>query len=529
VPVVYLQTACEISVNFGQSPFAFSTVAPVSGWCLYSEMPLEDARIETGMANSHHLLHYFEASPHGENLVDLLQTCPAKPLADGGCYEVTCFYPNCRTVIGIGLTGEPIEPGFMVGWGPGSIGVHTDDGCIFRGDGEGGPNVCAKGELVHGETIGLRYDTHAIEVFRWGKWFPVVGDWNGPAVPAFSVQDYAVIVVNFGEFPFTGESTGEAGKVRLFNGVCVEPTNNNLSKIGIAPGDLVEARDLSFRGTFVGEYNGYFLVSIPGIDGAVALDVISPLFVRRLLRVISSPNPHLATCLLHDTCTIFGIAASALIYCTQFGFAMLLGQSDVGYVMRPILDLMNNSACFVVPEMPCPLAEYFHEIPPRPSGFEVFDIWEDPKGSLMLILDHKQGDRMAWKEGELVAVNALGNLSYRFFGFGYRYVDDGARAILVNGGCRRGGIGYGVNQHWTMGNSVVSSRLSLRGSGAHAVGLVPGPVEFLLQRSSAAMMSPARASQEDSTVISVPGDWFYESDGHELLTTIRPLILDVTV
>lgn len=136
-----------------------------------------------------------------------------------------------------------------------------------------------------------------------GKWHALPGRWDSDPRPAFAVTGSAVLVANFGEFRFVSSQDSVGSGVKLFNGVWVRPTNRS-AKLGIEPGDLVEARDLSFRGIFAGEYKGFFLVSIAGIDGAVALDVTSPPFVRRLQRVIGPVGPRLATCLVSGGCAV---------------------------------------------------------------------------------------------------------------------------------------------------------------------------------------------------------------------------------
>jgi hypothetical protein len=117
-------------VNLGQHPFIFQMFTPVSNWCFLTA-PSSNAKIASGIANSYHLLHFFETSPHGYYEIDAYQA--ADPLGDGGVFEVSCLFPVAATTVATGLAEFPTALGRMVGWEAGSIGIHTDDGCVFRG------------------------------------------------------------------------------------------------------------------------------------------------------------------------------------------------------------------------------------------------------------------------------------------------------------------------------------------------------------------------------------------------------------
>jgi hypothetical protein len=485
IAVFCLERASELMVNFGQFPFTFSEVKPLFGWCFCSYGG-DEGGFSIGVSSTHHLLNFFVPYLATRNGID--SHLARQPLRDGERFEVTAINPDSTSALAVGLSDCDCSLTSMFG----SIGVDSGDGTLHRGSSPVA-SVWPARPLGPNETLGLFYDCHRVSAFRNGQWHRLVDDFPLPPIPHLSVKGAVITVFNRGEFPFVSEPHLQNEGVRLFNGVFVTLTNANLKEIGVSPGDSIEARDLSFSGTFVGEFNGYFLVRIPGIEDAVALNITDPIFVRRLLRPLTSQQPIMRTCLISRRCELYESTRFLILCATPLGLALLLG----GSVLRPIEDFVNNAPCFALTGA--------REICRIENSFDVCKLSD---GRLCLAMD-QTGDS---------------ELYFRFFGFGFVLVKNARR--FANCGNHRSGIGYAANQHLVDGSVMQCSRIAFADYQSRPTWVIPGVVQHLIASFNRSMMAPP---DPNDTALPTMEEWSYDS-GPAVTELEKPtLILEVLV
>ena len=476
--------ASECLVNLGQRPFAFQEARPPNGWCYYTRLAPDQYLFTKGSPNGYHLLHFFPFGSPGHRTSD--SHVLSKQLKENDRYELTALKPGGDDLIGIGLSDCDFPMGNMVGWDQRTLGVHTDDGMLFRENGGGGRQVIDSGNLKDGETIGLLYDRHAVKAYRNGRISDVVDDWLMQPFPTFSVKGSFIVVANFGEMPFVSDGGSDDPKgVMLYNGRQVTVTNTRSEEVGLCIGDRVEARDLSFRGTYVGEFNGYFLFMVKGLDVAIPFEETDPLLVRRMLRVVSRPK--------QSPMTQFGLTSNAVVmftnksskaeyplFLTPYGISVMMGRNSDSYVMRPIVDLVNNAPLFTLPIScrPSPLSDFVQTSRVRSSDGLPLDVVEYNEAGtrLMLLL----GNGLAWNGSKLIPHKGKHRVYFRFFGLGFRRIQVHP-TYIVNHGTRPGGQGFLPYYHGTEGTAFFQSSMTQRSYGSNGFLPVPGVVLYLLR------------------------------------------------
>jgi hypothetical protein len=121
----------EVLVNMGQLPFKFQGLQPPPGW----EEPCRPRgeAFEKGPPAESHLLHFFpffgttdDVTRQDDGLV------ASRPFKSHGRYEVTLLVKPASSLICLGLSGGDFRIGGHVGWERRCIGVHSDDGGLYR-------------------------------------------------------------------------------------------------------------------------------------------------------------------------------------------------------------------------------------------------------------------------------------------------------------------------------------------------------------------------------------------------------------
>lgn len=512
----------ECVINFGQLPFAWEKARPPVGWCYFTKQAPNDVLLACGSPGAAHLLNFF---PYGSAYRERADTriCK-KPLVDGQRYELTAYKATSRDLMGIGLCGATMPVTNMVGWDDGTVGVHTDDGCVFNECGFGGSAEIPPGDLKDGETLTLVYDHQQICVHRGDG---ISDNIDIPAfkpIPAWSMKGSFVVIVNFGEMPFASENRGKEGDgVKLYNGVKVAVSDVGSGEAGLCVGDCVEARDLSFRGTYVGKHNGYFLFVVRGLGVAIPLEETDPVFVRKVIRVVGRSR--------ELPMTSFGLTSSDLVlytrsvaeadfasvYATRFGISIMMGKNEQGCVMRPLTDLYNNSAFFVLaPDEP--MTSVFKTkdgtmAPLKSKDSQALDVIEVSSSDLLvLLLGQVDGADVGWDGQKIVPVTGKFNVAFRFFGFAFRRVQGvGPSLSFVNCGTHVGGHEFPPRYFGIEGLTFVQSGVSGKCFGAPGMGLIPGHARHLLTTLNQFLLEGGSLSTS-AVAASLPdmSAWLYE-------------------
>jgi hypothetical protein len=523
---VMVDELTECRVNFGQLPFALGTATPTSGWALACPGRPDSLAVRVGFLNEPHLLHFFLASHLQPNRDLHILREEQQP---GELFEVSVLEPGPESLLGCGYVDSEMPIGSGVGWLPGTIGVHTDDGGLFSADGDGVPLIPPKPYLEDGDSLGMSWRGGAIRAVMNGTSFLVSNDWGYRPFPAFHTREFCVCVLNLGELPFCGsENSFDPTAVALFNRCRVVPTNSDIEEAGLRPGDEVEARDLSFRGRFVGEYRGLFLVTIHGIAGAVPLDVTNPLFVRKLLRVTHRTTPLLRAVMTTSAVVVCESTPNQSticgMYATPVGIAILIGRAGRRFVLRPITDLFNNESIFVLPNLPRCLAPDLH---PEFHNRETccLDVIETPDHTVWVMMGSLMDADWGMNNGTMESAFSHGRILLRFFGFAFRPIDDCAR--VLNFGHRKGGRLFHLGELGCEGSVVVPTPRALVPHGVSGSSPLPHVVAFLFDclNSTSLERCPELPAHDPGLVL--PCDWVYtQGDTVESVTVPRiPLIV----
>lgn len=483
----------EVIINLGQLPFKYEAISPPSYWCLYNKGDQYTSHFEKGPPPESHIQNYFPftsmiGSP--SYFETFVYSKPLKPTSSAeGHFELTILSKSNDDVIMIGLSGGDYIQGSPVGWDKKTLGIHSDDGMLYRESGtRGKKNIVDPNEITKGKTIGVSLQGNNV-FFTVGKdKYSVANDFNTPAFPTISAYGQISFIANYGESPFAFTSTNvETDGVKLYNGVIVKMTNNDLDKVGLSPGDYIEYRDLSLRGLFLGELKNRYYVAIEGIDGAVPLQEQDPLILKTSIKVLYSHNRKsglLKPMITFSDCIMatLGIFERRSLYASRYGIAFLIGQTPEGsYVMRPIVDLMNNSHCFVLDEKPPNILKSVHpEINPVffQHGISFLDVIEDGDQTLMLMLGSQNGQIVGWNNTSIVPLKGDHvKIIFRFNGLSFFSINNGLR---VNVGMQRGGKYFPPNYHGTTGSQFFQKSISQRSYGSKGMMPIPPAVNLLL-------------------------------------------------
>jgi hypothetical protein len=511
----------EVLANMGQLPFKFQGLQPPPGWLVEPNRPRADS-FEKGPPSEAHLLHFFpflgtfdDAIRNTEGLV------AARPFRSHGRYEVTLLAKPPSSLICVGLSCGDFRLGYHVGWDRRCIGVHSDNGGLYREAGQSRATIIDPSLVQEGSTIGISLSDGVVTYSLNHDKHVVAQDWSYPSYPTITVSGSLIIVVNFGESPFVYSDDSTSG-VLLFNGVRATMTNKNLGRFGLLPGDVIETRDLSFRGVFVGELRGYLFVRTIGFEGAFPFAETEPGGFRRVARVVfrTTPSPSLVIAGRKTEVVDLSTGAPDRIYATRNGISLLLGRSTKGkWVMRPIVDLFNNAGCFCMKERPVDVLEVAALGPvARADGVRYLDVVEDVGGSMVLVLGRAGEKLMAWNNVGIVEVQPKSNVLFRFFGFYFKQfcvADSGSNSLflMVNCGMQRGGSLFLPNYQGTHGAVLAQHSTTQKSYGAEGFSRLPPAVELLLRTLNESFVlrfpetigPPVRAEPADrSFIIDIP-------------------------
>lgn len=485
----------EVIINLGQLPFKYEAVSPPQFWCLYNKGNQYINQFEKGPPPESHIQNYFPftsmiGSPSYYETFVYSKPLKSTSLTDGH-YEVTILSKSNDDIIMVGLSSGDYVQGSPVGFDKKTLGIHSDGGMLFReNNSRGKKNIVDPNEITQGKTIGISVQGNNV-FFTVGKEkYPVANDFNSPAFPTISAYGQISFIANYGESPFVFTSqnnNNDSDGVKLYNGVVTKMTNNDLDKVGLSPGDYIEYRDLALRGLFIGELKNRYYVAVEGIEGAVPLQETDPLILRTSIKVLYSHNRKnslfkpmitFSDCIMAN----LGIFERRSLYASRYGIAFLIGQTNEGsYVMRPIVDLMNNSHCFVLDEKPPNILKSVNpEINPVffQHGISFLDVIEDGDQTLMLMLGSQNGQIVGWNNTAIVPLKGDHvKIIFRFNGLSFFSINNGLR---VNVGMQRGGKYFPPNYHGTTGSQFFQKSISQRSYGSKGMMPIPPAVNLLL-------------------------------------------------
>lgn len=327
-PVITTIGICdEVIVNLGQLPFSYREICPPFGWCLYSPQS-SSSLFQNGPPNESHLLHFFPFTCHTQRHADCF--IGSFQLPDPGRFEATILKMKGDDIVAIGFSDQEFNVGDMVGWSQKSIGIHSDDGNCFFEDVNNPKKVCDQRLVTEGKTIGISLSQKNITYTIDSSQYLVTSEFSNPTYPTITVEGPIALILNFGDSPFAGEQHENTNDgVKLFNGRRVKMTNTNLQSFGLAVGDEIECRDLSFRGHFVGELNKRLYFNVNGIDGAVPLETDDPVIASKLIRVIKrkSDIPFLQPLLTFDSVILNNLSYrdKHKLFASPYGLSVLCG------------------------------------------------------------------------------------------------------------------------------------------------------------------------------------------------------------
>lgn len=478
----------EVIINLGQLPFAYEALKPPDGWCLFNQTTCYIDEIEKGPPPEHHIQNFFPftgliGSPsYFETIVSSKQL-----KINGGHFEVTILTKDTDDVIMVGLSASDYVQGSACGCEKKTIAIHSDDGMLFYESGPNGKkNIIDPGDITQGKTIGITLEETTVYLTVNKKQYMLVNDYTYKAFPTISIYGKLVFIANFGESPFVfSNSNCESEGVKLYNGVICKMTNNHLDKVGLLPGDFIEYRDLSLRGIFVGELQNRFYVSIEGIGGAVPLQETNHLVIRSLIRVLyRHSESFIKPIMTFSDCVLahLGLYDRKSIYASRYGIAFIIGKLPNGNcVMRPIIDLMNNSHCFVLEQMPSNVLKTIQpEIDPTlpQTDFSFLDVVEDGNQSLLLILGSQNGQIVGWNNEEIVPPKSDHiRILFGMNGLAYLCINN---ILRVNVGMQKGGKYFPPNYYGTAGSQFFQNSTSQRSCGSQGIMPIPPAANLLL-------------------------------------------------
>jgi hypothetical protein len=405
-----------------------------------------------------------------------------------GRYEVTLLRRTPDFVLALGFAAGDFQVGRHVGWDRKTIGVHSDTAICFR-EGVAGAPFFDPQAVQEGKTLGMALRDGVVTYSVGQECFTVASEWNVPSTPTITTRKSVMIVVNFGESPFVaGEEHHPAHGVQLFNGVRAVMTNQHLDAFALAPGDVVETRDLAFRGTFAGELGGRLYFTTAGLDGAFPFAESDPLEFRRIAHVIWRERGPLAALVL----TSEGVRSVDLargqrgrIWATRNGIAVLVGLSRAGeYIMRPVIDFFNNCNCFVLTEQPVNVLALIPELLPLQETEKVrlLDIVEDAAGRIAIVLGRTRDAYVVWNNVKIDEVQLGSNILFRFNGYHYKYLATSTSGgQIVNVGTQPGGNAFLANYQGTRGSVFCHTGLMQKSYGAKGFMPIPGVAALLLR------------------------------------------------
>ena len=516
----------EVIINLGQYPFKYHVKIP-NGWNLNTSSNSNSnpydyylEHYEKGPPPDNHILNFFPFTSLIGSTNYIESYVYSKPLKNNDRFEVTILTKSNDEYIVLGLSSGDYVHGQIVGVDKKTIGVSSEDGMLYRESNKGKVNIFDPNEITVGKTIGLWLQNNTLYFTINKEKYTVVTDYNcSNPLPTISVHGILSFIVNYGDFPFVythtsgkpskssndNQSTSERNNdseqnellesfgscsintVKLINNLTVTMTNNPafLDQIGIYPGDYIEYRDLSLRCIFMGELNGRCFISVDGLLGAVPIVETDPLVIKTSIRVLNSYNHNriykpvitFSDCIMAN----LGIYDRRSLYASRYGISFMIGQTPKGgYVMRPIVDLMNNSHCFVIEKKPPNiLKSVTPEIDPIFFQYNIYflDVVEDNDQSLLLMLGTQNGQIVGWNNVSIVPLKGPPKIVFRFNGVAYT---SAIHSLLLNVGSQRGGVYFPPNYHGTTGSQFIQHSTSQRSYGSKGMMPIPPAVNLLL-------------------------------------------------
>ncbi|KAH0791083.1 ran-binding protein 9 isoform X2 [Histomonas meleagridis] len=436
----------EFYLNYGQVPFAYKGIPTTKGWNLFTFQHIPP--IKYGIYPHRHVLNFYTSAGA---YVDYCLPIMFDKIMKEGSYEVhliSMYKENSENLYGIGFGDDNYRRNNMIGWDSNCLGLHSDDGKSFYDNDDKqtvDPSLFIPG-LTEAVNISKNKVTYYIdkEQYKISKEYPYEG------YPTITVRGPISLIINMGETPFYYQNEDQENGIQLFNKLKVEMTNMRLDKFELEIGDMLESRDRSFRGTFVGELNDRLYCTIPGLKGAYPLVETEPYDFMLNYRVIRRNNskPLFQSFLIVDSFLTVDISKSdfPMVYATQSGLSTMIGTCEKGYVFRPVQDLYNNKSLCVYKELPPKVPNYNPSFEFLDEEYFLFDIvLTNGNDVVMLLGKNEQDEIVSWNGNEYITFQEKPKkIIWRTFGIAFirkRLMEKN----LYSNGMNIGGVSYPRN------------------------------------------------------------------------------------
>ncbi|OHS99239.1 hypothetical protein TRFO_08486 [Tritrichomonas foetus] len=420
----------ELTLNFGQMPFEYEKIKPFEGWTTW--FPYHEHKFRLGMSPHRHLLNAFLSFGRNQNIPNpLLYKYELPP---EGMYEAHFLRLDSPELIGMGLGPFDFRVGDMIGWDTSCIGLHSDDGYLFYQTGSGTMNVVPDYFIKTGttETCAIKDSNVTYYIDRMKK-ADIGRNFTYERYPVITARGSVQFVLNFGESPFYAiqKDDEDEDAVQLFNKLKVKMTNSKLDEYGLKIDDVIESHDRTFRGTVAGELNGMVYVYIHNFQGAFPLVENNKYEIMLNYRIVYRKNSLWQKVLINTKYPeIVDISKSSMncLYATPFGLSFILGETEKGnYVLRPVLDLMNNTPSLLLNVLPENIMNgVFGKIKPlndneEDHGIQMFDIVTENNKDYAMVLgkpDDSDNQFICWNGAKIIVINPPKKVILNPLGYG---------------------------------------------------------------------------------------------------------------
>lgn len=218
----------------------------------------------------------------------------------------------------------------------------------------------------------------------------------------FIETNQKLFFINVGVIPPYHSSTCKEGTL-MFNYTRLVLEEDPTGYLHI--GDLVETRDLQFKGIFAGCYNGTYFFNLEFIKGALPLQSFNPEHISYLFRLLDRQS-YKVPMLIDDRLEQIQMREKEIyLCCTPRGLAFPCGTLNNGqYVLRLLTDLFNNSTPIVVDALPPNLLSILGIDCTRSKNLVCLDSYENEDGGILMFLGTSKGVTMFW-DGEQILLN----------------------------------------------------------------------------------------------------------------------------
>lgn len=528
IPIIALNgNGEEVTMNFGQLPFKYQEISPPVGWTVFQ--PQQNNFFQKGPPSENHIYHFYPFSNHNSQYPDTVVAryiCP-----DPYHFECTMIKFSHTDLIGVGFSdGSKYPICDMVGWQARSLAVHSDDGNIFYEDGNGSGSLFQRNAVQEGKSVGISFKNRKVVFNINTDTYNVINEYPYPPYPSMSLQGAPSFIFNDGYAPMTTSSMSDnADDVVFFNGMRGQMSSEGLESYDLEIGSMIESRDLSLHAKIAGMYKGRIFVHVKGINGVVSIDETDPLIFKLVYRItnISKPQP----LLLFDKTAIFTPKVSQTVYATPHGLSLHIGDllNGQGYVMRPVLDVSNNSHCFIADELKVDFLQTAG-INPQFTGMykdiQFLDLVEDGEHNVILALGTTNNSLIGWDNTSIVTWKSRPKVTtlFRFFGICLKRLHSYAPAV-VNVGNHVGGILYTPNYNGISGSAFIQTSTTQRSYKSQGMTLAHPLAEYLMNSLNEKYLEK-EMNRPETTNVEIENDWYYEAQ--EIEDNPKPTIPLIT-